>query len=184
MRKWTVKDIYDKYLWEKCSMSVYYQRVRKWIDPFKALKPVENKIDVRSKKFSKELFRYHKQPSPKPTRWTFYQRLVKWYPKEEAIRIDLVKRERKPLNYNYKTYEPTYWWQKKKEQKDYFWIWIKYKDEESDVIKKEYEHMINELESLIVEDEEERKSLNIRIEELKKEYHDFISNNTATNESM
>jgi hypothetical protein len=37
--------------------------------------------------------------------------------------------------------------------------------------------MIHELESLIVEDEQERKSLNTRIEELKKEYHDFISIN-------
>lgn len=149
-----------------------------WVAPMEAMKPIEKKVDVRSKRFSKEMLRYHEQPQPKPTRTTFYQRLFKWYTKEEAILNDFIKRERKPLNYNYKTYEPVYGRQKKQEKKeDHVWIWIKYKDEESDVIKKEYEHMINELESLIVEDEEERKSLNTRIEELKKEYHDFISIN-------
>lgn len=177
MKKSQTKELYIKYLWKKCSLSTYYARIKLWIPPLEALKPIEKKVDIRSKRFNDELQRYYKQPKPKPEKTTFYQRLYKWYSKEEAIMVDLFKKERKPLNYNYRTYEPTYELWKNKVNEDHIWIWIKYNKEESNVIKKEYEKMIHELESLIVEDEQERKSLDTRIEELKKEYHDFISIN-------
>ena len=178
MKKSQIKEMYDKYIWKKCSMSMYYKRIKLWIPPTEALKPIEKTIDVRSKKFGDEMIWYHEQPDPKPRKTTFYQRLFKWYTKEEAIKTDFIKRERKPLNYNYKTYEPKHEIQKKQEpKKDYVWIWIKYKQEEAEVIKKEYESMIYELESTIVEDEEERKTIRERIDELKTEYENFISCN-------
>ena len=145
--------------------------------PFEALKPIEKDADIRSKMYADELKWYYKQPQPKPPKQKFYWRLQKWYTKEEAIKIELVKRERKPLNYNYNTYAPT---REKKEKiitKDEKEIRIKYNGSEADIIKKEYESMIKELESLVVEDEDERTSLNERIEQLKKEYQVFISCN-------
>lgn len=175
MRRSQVKELYDKYLWKKCSLSMYYQRLKMWIPPIEALKPIEKWIDVRSKKFHSEMVWYHKQPEPKPERSTFYQRLQKWYTKHEAIMINFEARERKPLKYNYKTYEPTYEWQKKQEQnEDHVWIRIRYKNEEAEAIRKEYENMIQELESLIVEDEEERKTIEEKLDELRNEYEDFI----------
>ena len=73
MRKSQIKEIYDKYLREKCSMTLYYKRIKQGVDPFKALLPAPPKeFAVRSKLYRKELEWYKKQPQPKPPREKFY----------------------------------------------------------------------------------------------------------------
>lgn len=162
--------MYNKYLWEKCWLSLFYRRIYQWMPLNEAIKPVKKKEkDVRSKLFANELERYYKQPEPKPDKAKFYWRLFKWYTKEQAIQVELVYKKRKPTikkNWLYivphtKPISP---------KQDNYEIRITYSKEEADVIKKEYEMLINVLETTIYEDELLAKENKIKIEWLKQEY--------------
>lgn len=183
MRKSQIKEIYVKFLWQKCSLSVYYQRVRRWIDPFVALQPVERKYEVRSKKYAEQLERYNKQPQPKPPKQKFYWRLQKWYSKEQAIKVQLIKKDRK-AKIQKDTYVKAYTAKEKKYDPDYYEIRITYHLNEAKAIADEYERMIRETENQIYgsEDDYERKKLTKNLDDLIEEYSTFISYNTNTNE--
>lgn len=175
MAKLNIKELYDKYLWEKCWITLFYKRIYKGMPIDEAIKPVRKSWNgVRSKLYSEELERYYKQPEPKPDKAKFYGRLFKWYSKEEAIKEKLVlktRKKKKPkLTPAYvRTYTPVI------NNKDHFDIRITYRKEEAEVIRKAYRNLIEDLERTIVEDEAEAKSLQSRIKELKQEY--FIFNN-------
>ena len=185
MRKSQIKELYDKFLWLKCSMSVYYQRVKHWVDPFLAVKPVERKYEVRSKKYAEQLERYNKQPQPKPPKQKFYWRLQKWYSKEQAIKIQLIKKDRKK-RWQKDIYVKAYTVKERKYDPDNFEIKITYHSDEAKVIADEYERMIRDIEDKrnstddIIESNQLRKKLDKLIEE----YAIFISYNTKTNESL
>lgn len=186
MRKSQIKELYDKFLWLKCSMSVYYQRIRRWIDPFTAMKPVEKKeYEVRSKKYAEQLERYNKQPQPKPPKQKFYWRLQKWYSKEEAIKIQLKCKDRKK-KWQKDLYVKAYTVKEQRFKSDDFEIRITYHSDEAKVFKDEYERMIRDTEAKrnatddIIESAELRKKL----DKLIQEYTLFISYNTNTNESL
>ena len=185
MRKSQIKELYDKFLWLKCSMSVYYQRIKHWIDPFTAMKPVERKYEVRSKKYWAELERYNKQPQPKPPKQKFYWRLQKWYSKEEAIKIQLKCKDRKK-RWQKDLYVKAYTVKEQQFKQDHFEIRITYHSDEAEVFRKEYERMIRETENQIYgsEDEFEKKELTKNLDDLIKEYAIFISYNSKQNESL
>ena len=171
-------ELYDKYLWEKCSRSTYYKRVMRWVDFMEALKPVNKKEwhlreKTNSKKFKDEMEWYYKYPWVKVSRQVFYQRLYRWYSKEASINIDFIKKEKKPLSY-----KMGYVRQPKpiqKDNSDYNEIRIKYRKEEANVIRREYEKLIDELEykRRITDDPIEAKELQCKIDHLKKEYQNF-----------
>ena len=186
MKKSNIKQIYDKYLWEKCSMTLYYKRIKQWIEPFKALVPPPPKeMEVRSKKYWDELERYKKQPQPKPPKQRFYWRLQKWYSKEEAIRIHLLPKNRKQ-KIQKDIYVKAYTVKEQQYKKDYHEIKIAYHSEEAEIIRKEYERMIRDIENQVYESEDdyERKQLTKNLDDLVQEYSLFISYNTNTNESV
>ena len=174
MAKLNIKQLYDRYLWEKCSRTLFYKRIYAWIPLEEAIKPLpKEEKNVRSKLFSEELERYYKQPEPKPDKRKFYGRLFKWYSKEEAIKEDLilkVRKKKKPKQTP--AYIPTYT-QIISPKKEHSEIRIKYKKEEAEIIKNTYEKIIDDLERTIVEDEEEAKSLQTKIAEIKEEYFIF-----------
>lgn len=186
MRKSQMKELYDKFLWPKCSMSVYYQRIKRWIFPLEALKPVEKReFAVRSKLYAKELERYKQQPQPKPPREKFYWRIQKWYSKEEAIKIELNARQRKKKAEK-ELYVKAYTVKERRYKPDDYEIRITYHSDEAKVFKDEYERMIRDTEAKrnatddIIESAELRKKL----DKLIQEYALFISYNTNTNESL
>lgn len=183
MRKSQIKELYDKFLWLKCSMSVYYQRIKHWIDPFTAMKPVERKYEVRSKKYWAELERYNKQPQPKPPKQKFYWRLQKWYSKEEAIKIQLKCKDRKK-RWQKDLYVKAYTVKERRYKPDDYEIRITYHSDEAKVFKDEYERMIRETEQKRNETDDiiEAKELKKRLDKLIEEYALFISYNTNTNE--
>ena len=185
MRKSQIKELYDKFLWLKCSMSVYYQRIRRWIDPFTAMKPVERIYEVRSKKYAEELERYTKQPQPKPPRQKFYWRLQKWYSKEQAIKIQLIKKDRKK-RWQKDIYVKAYTVKERRYDPDNYEIRITYHSDEANVFKREYERMIRETEQQRNETDDiiEANELKKRLDKLIEEYAIFISYNRNTNESL
>lgn len=152
---------------------------------FDALKPVERKYEVRSAKYKDELERYNKQPQPKPPKQKFYWRLQKWYSKEEAIKIQLIARDRKK-KIQKDLYVKAYTVKERRYKQDDYEIRITYHSDEADVFRKEYERMIRETEEKrtstddIIESAELRKKL----DKLIQEYAIFISYNRNTNESM
>ena len=177
MQKWELAKLYSQYLWKKCSRTTFYDRMRRWYDVTSALKPATKESfrtrPVRTKKFAEELEWYHKQKWAKPSRTRFYQRLYQWWTKEEAIKLDA------PIHrtFKYVTKKNCYIRQKnpivkKKENKDYYGIKIRYPREEANVIAKEYIRMIDELEDAVIatDDVSEVKELNDKIERLKNEY--------------
>lgn len=174
-----IKELYDRYLWEKCWLSLFYKRMYKWLPLQEAIKPVEKKDhDVRSKLFADELEWYYKQPEPKADKAKFYWRLFKWYTKEQAIKESLqLKQRQKKKPKHTPAYIPVHSWTNEKPKQDESEIRITYKKEEADVFRKEYEWMINDLERVIVEDEQEAKSIKQKIDDLKKEYFIFIKYN-------
>ena len=180
MRKSQIKELYDKFLWIKCSMTLYYQRIKRWISPLEALKPVEKKeLATRSKMYAEEVERYKKQPQPKPPYHRYYGRLQKWYTKEEAIKIQLIRKERKKKKLK-DVYVKTYTVKQQQNQKYFFEIKIRYKPEESAVFKAVYENMIQELEDKreFTDDVIEAKEIRQKIDQLKAEYQLFISYQT------
>ena len=98
--------------------------------------------------------------------------MYRGYPKEEAIKIDFTPRKKKPPK-AVKTIHiyPT---QKKKVvvEED---VKIKYQKSEADIIKREYERMIEDMEYQyrILDDPIEAKEINDKIEKLKNEYKTF-----------
>lgn len=180
MKKWQIKEIYIKYLWEKCSLSMYYHRIKMWIDPLEALKPIEKKqYEVRSKKFTEELERYKKQKQPKPPRQRFYWRLQKWYTKEEAIKIPFISRDKKQ-RWCKELYVKAYTVKERMFKQDDFEIRITYKQDEAKVFKDAYERMIDEAENQIYRTDDiiESKELRSKLEKLVDEYAIFISYNS------
>lgn len=179
MRKSQIKELYDKFLWLKCSMTLYYQRIKRWVNPIEALKPVEKKeLATRSKMYAEEVERYKKQPQPKPPYHRFYGRLQKWYTKEEAIKIQLIAKPRKKKQQK-DIYVKTYTVKQQQNQKDFFEIKIRYKKDEAKVFQDVYERMIQELENqLLYEDVSRMRELNAKIDQLKAEYQLFISYQT------
>ena len=185
MKKSQIKELYDKFLWQKCSMSVYYQRIKRWINPIEAMKPIQREYEVRSKKYWEELERYKKQPQPKPPRDRFYWRLQKWYSKEEAIKIQLIAREKKKRTEK-ELYVKAYTVKERQYKKDDHEIRITYHSDEAQVFKKEYERMIRETEDKrnATDDAVESRELKKKIDNLVEEYALFISYNSNTNESL
>ena len=161
-------------------MTPYYKRIKRWVDPFVALQPAdEREYAIKSKKYSKELERYDKQPQPKPPRQKFYWRVHNWYSKEEAIKIQFVARDKKPKTAK-DIYVKAYTVQKQQYKKDYYEIRITYHSDEAEVFKKEYERMICDIENQIygAEDEFEKNELTKNLDDLIQEYSLFISYNT------
>lgn len=72
------------------------------------------------------------------------------------------------------------------DKKDYHEIKIAYHSEEAEIIRKEYERMIRDIENQVYESEDdyERKQLTKNLDDLVQEYSLFISYNTNTNESV
>lgn len=177
MRMW---ELYDKYLWEKCSKMTYYNRVRQWMDYIEALKPIDktnSKWVTRSKKYQDEMDWYYQYEWPKVNRQRFYQRMYRWYPKEEAIRVDFTPKKKKLPTLNKNLYiRSTVTKKKPKEDID---IEIKYQRDEADVIKREYERMIDDLEYQwkATDDPIEAKEINDKIEKLKIELNEFCKIN-------
>jgi hypothetical protein len=99
--------------------------------------------------------------------------MYRGYTKEEAIRIDFIPHKKKAprVPKNIRIY-PTVTRKKSVEDTD---IRIKYQREEADVIRKEYERMIDELEFQwrASDDPVEAKEINDKIEKLKNEYKTF-----------
>lgn len=186
MRKSQIKELYDKYLREKCSITLYYKRIKQWIDPIEALKPAPPKeFATRSKLFRKELERYKKQPQPKPPRERFYWRIQKWRSKEEAIKIQPPTRERK-AKIQKDIYVKAYTVKERRYKQDDYEIRITYHSEEADVIKNEYERMIRDTEDRrnATDDIVEASDLKKKLDNLINEYAIFISYNTNINESL
>lgn len=175
MAKLNIKQLYDRYVWEKCWRSLFYRRMYQWMPLNEAIKPIKKENDIRSKLFSEELERYYKQPEPKPDKAKFYGRLFKWYTKEEAIQEELTRRKRKKPKKT-PAYIPTYT-QSTEYNKDHSEIKITYSKEEAEVIAKTYEDIIDDLERTIVEDENEAKSLQTKIKDIKNEYFIFKNYN-------
>lgn len=180
MKRSQIQIAYDRYLWEKCSRSTYYKRIRQWMSIDKAIKPINKeerhmKCWIRSDKFKDELEWYYKQDIPKVDRSKFYQRLYKWYSKEEAIKIDFV------FTKNFSPRKDKQLYVRKSQVKadkewDYNEIRIRYTPEEAQVFKKEYIRIIDELEWKwrITEDQIESKNIVKKIDSLKREYQIFI----------
>lgn len=182
MRKTQIRDAYDKYLWPKCSKMTYYNRIKKWMDIIEALKPVRReerhpKWYTVSKKFDKEMERYYQYKWPRVSRQRFYQRMYRWYSKEEAIRIDFIPHKKKlprvPKNIRIYPTVP-----KKRPIQDTD-IKIKYQRDEADVIRKEYEKMIEDMEYgwRLCDDPVEAKNISDKIDKLKNEYKTFCLTN-------
>ena len=186
MRKSQIKELYDKFLWPKCSMSVYYQRINKWMFRLDALKPVERKeFAVRSKLYAKELERYKQQPQPKPPREKFYWRIQKWRKKEEAIMIQPPTHQRKK-KVEKDLYVKAYTVKERRYKKEDYEIRITYHSDEAKIIKDEYERMIRDTENARDETDDviEARELKEKLDKLIEEYALFISYNTNTNESL
>lgn len=170
-------ELYNKYLWEKCSKMTFYNRIKKWLWISEAIKPVDrenwhSRWNIITKKYWVEMQWYYEQQCEKVNRNIFYQRLTRWYSKEEAIKIKFTPRPKKvPTKTN-----P--WYIRKPKpiiQKKIDDTIIRYTKEESDIIKKEYEKMIEEKEYQIrgCDDPMEVKEINDMIEKLKNEYNTF-----------
>ena len=186
MRKSQIKELYDKFLWQKCSMTVYYQRIKRWMFRLDALKPVEKKeFAVRSKKYAEQLERYKKQPQPKPPRDKFYWRIQKWRAKEEAILIQPPTHQRKK-KIEKDLYVKAYTVKERRYKKDDYEIRITYHSDEAKVFKDEYERMIRDTEDKrnSTDDIIEAAELKKKLDKLVEEYSIFISYNTKTNESL
>jgi len=127
---------------------------------------------VVSKKYDEEMKRYNEYEWKKVSKQRFYQRMYRWYPKEEAIKIDFTPRKKKPPRVVKSIH--VYPTQKKKVvvEED---IKIKYQKSEADIIKREYERMIEDMEYQyrISDDPVEAKEINDKIEKLKNEYKTF-----------
>ena len=180
MRKSQIKELYVKYLRPKCSLTLYYQRIKRWVDPIEALKPPEKKeFAVRSKLYWEQLERYKKQPQPKPPRERFYWRIQKWRTKEEAIKIQPRFHERKPKPPK-DIYIKTYTVEAQKFKQDYREIRITYPTEEADVFKAEYMRLIDDLENerRLCEDTIEANEIRKRLSKLESEFAIFSSYNS------
>lgn len=181
----TIKDVYRNYLWEKCSLSVFYRRIREWLSPFEAVKkPAKVEFGVRSKLYAEQLNRYKQQKEPKSSRNVFYARVQKWRPKEEAILIDPPKHERK--KFVYRTTRVAYESKEQRVDPSDSEIRITYHSDEAKVIADEYERLIETLEEQRnnTENPVEASNLRDRITKLNEEYKIFLSYNPKQNESM
>lgn len=191
MRQSEIAQIYEKYLWEKCSRTKYYQNIKAWMLPFEALKPIPKEKryqrKVKSEKFKEELKRYNEYEWPKVNKARFYQRMYQWRNKEEAIKLDFWIHYTKKRNVKKEVYQrpkktPI---EKKADDPDKREIRITYSKEEAEVMKKTYEDMIEEVENQILyADVGEISKLNEKLNNLVQEYQTFISYNTNTNESL
>ena len=130
--------------------------------------------------------RYTEQSEPKVSRSVYYTRLYNWYSKEEAIKLDFVHRPKKlptvkePYHRPMKT--PV---EKNVNDSDDTWIKITYKSEEADIMRKQYEEMIEEVKNQILyADVGDVAKLNEKLTNLVQEYQTFISYNSNKNESM
>lgn len=181
MKKSELADIFKKYLWKKCSKTTYYQRIRAWIDPFEALKPIPKEVrykkKIKSDRFADELNRYYEYEWAKVNKSRFYQRLYQWRNKEEAIKLDFwihysnKQKVKKEAYHRQKKIENT-------ESENIEEIKITYSKEEAEAMKKEYEKMIEELENQILyADITETSKLNQKLDNLVQEYQTFISYN-------
>jgi len=151
-----------------------------------ALKPVNHNDrykskPVRSKKFQEELEWYKQYKWKKPSRARFYQRLYQWWTRDEAIKLDApihrkFKFPTKKICY-VRPFMPAI---KKKDDKDYYEIKIRYSKEEANVIRKEYLRMMDDLEWQYhtMEDTQEAKEIYARLEKLKQEFGVFSMANT------
>ena len=181
----TIKDLYRNYLWEKCSLSVYYKRIRDWLSPFEAVKKPERKeFGVRSKLYAEQLIRYKSQPQPKVSREIFYWRIQKWRKKEEAILLDPPTHERK--KFVNRTVRVAYASKEQRVDPSDSEIRITYHSDEAKVIADEYERLIETLEEQRnnTENPVEASNLRDRITKLNEEYKIFLSYNPKQNESM
>lgn len=185
MKNSEIAQAYEKYLWDKCSRTTFYERIRKWYDIISALKPVSHKErytrEIKTKKFEKEMIWYNNIVWEKPDKGRFYQRLYQGRSKEEAIKLN----PEKHYNFKLKKKKDVYVRKKtpivkKEEDNDYYEIRIKYKKEEYEVIKKEYERMIEELEiqGYNTEDVIEAREIFARLEKLRLEFGVFSMANT------
>ena len=192
MKKSDIAQIYEKYLWAKCSKTKYYQNIKAWMHPLEALKPIPKETryrpnKIKSERFADELKRYIEYEWPKVSKSRFYQRLYQWRNKEEAIKLDFWIHYTKKRNVKKETYQrpkktPI---EKKADDSDKREIKITYTKEEAEVMKKTYEDMIEEVENQILyADVGEISKLNEKLNNLVQEYQTFISYNTNTNESL
>lgn len=180
-------ELYKKYIWPKCGKSTFYERMKKWMDFKDAIKPIVHEVRyktgrIKSRKFESELLWYNEYEWPKPNRARFYQRLYQWWAKEEAIMIELPKKQSfKEIKVNKNPYvksnSPL---SIKIDDSDKYEIRIRYSREEANVIRKEYINMIDELEWKLhwIEDLQEAKEVNNRLEKLKREYEIFANTNS------
>lgn len=157
------------------------------MDFLDAIKPIDyeeryNTGKVKSRRFEEELSWYNEYKWPKPTRARFYQRLYQWWTKEEAIRIKVTKKhifKEVKVNKNpyVKSKTPLL---KKVDDSDKHEIRIRYSREEANAIRKEYTDMIEDLEWELrwIEDLQEAKEVNDRLEKLKEEYEIFRNSNS------
>jgi hypothetical protein len=99
--------------------------------------------------------------------------MYRGYPKEEAIKIDFTPKKKKPpkMPKNIRIH-PVVSKKKVVVEED---IKIKYQKSEADIIKREYERMIEDMEYQyrITDDPIEAKEINDKIEKLKNEYKTF-----------
>lgn len=188
MRKSQLSEAYDKYLWPKCSKMTYLSRVQRWVNIIDALKPVVKKErhpkwTITTKKFQSEMEWYHNQEWPKANRTRYYQRLYQWWTKEDAILLN------PPIHKFNKSYikKDVYVRPKtpiiRRDIPDYYEIRVKYSKEEANVIRREYENMIETLEYKWrdVDDPMEAKNISQKIDKLKNELKIFcIINYQAT----
>lgn len=185
MKKSEIAQAYEKYLWDKCSRTTFYERIKKGYDFISALKPVTHeekyKREIKTKKFEEEMKWYDNVWGEKPDRMRFYQRLYQGRSKEEAIKLN----PEKHYNFKFKKKNDVYVRKKtpivkKEEDNDYYEIRIKYRKEEYEIIKKEYERMIEELEmqGYNTEDVIEAREIFARLEKLRLEFGVFSMANT------
>ena len=180
MKKTEIRDAYDKYLWEKCSRMTYFRRIKMGMNFIEALKPVKSeerhpKNKIKTDKFCKEMEWYYEQPWEKIWRSRFYQRLYQWYPKEEAIKIEFWVHKKGTTIVKKPAYVRPPVFTQRKISPDYEEIKIRYKKEEADIIRREYERMLDEIEYVWrwCDDPIEAKEINDKIEKLKNEYRTF-----------
>ena len=185
MKNSELAQAYEKYLWEKCSRTTFYERIRKWYDLISALKPVTHEErytrEIKTKKFEEEMRWYDNVWGEKPDRMRYYQRLYQGWSKEEAIKV----KPEKHYNFKFKKKKDVYVRKntpivKKVDDKDYYEIRIRYKKEEYEVIRKEYMRMIEELEiqGYNTEDVIEAREIYARLEKLRQEFGVFSMANT------
>lgn len=185
--KWECWKFYDAWEWqEKVAFATFYWRAKVHKDEDRNILILPGKKKQESKvmkgRFDEEMNFWLKTKWDKPDRHVFYGRLVRGYPKEEAVlmgdkREKVMKQKTRATNttpHLKKITKPS-----ASAEEDYTWIDITYPKEVARVIRKEFNNVISELEWRLrqVDEKDDVKVLTDKLELAKAELNLFNSYN-------